>query len=367
MSDRPPQTAEPTSPAETTAGRTPEKAGVPAVVPPPPQAARPRRARRWVVLALLLPLMAGAGWWWWTHRAPPLPPWIAYSNGRLEADEIDIDTKFAGRVAALMAEEGDLVRAAQVVARMDTSDLEASLRAAEAGVGLARHTVDATQADLMQEAAQVKFAAKELQRTRTLVPPGFATVEQLDQRQSVYDAAVSAYHSADAKLSVARAALNQAQHNAELIRINIADNTLVAPKPGPIEYREASVGEVLPAGGRVFTMLDATYVYMDIFLPTAEAGRVLLGAPGRIVLDAEPNRPIPASVSFVAKKNQFTPKTVETKAERDKLMFRIRVRIDPALALQHIAEVRSGLPGVAYVLLDPKAPWPAALAANDTP
>ena len=365
MSDRPPQIAEPISHAGI-AGPSPEKSGVPAIIPPPPPAPRARRWRRLAFLAVLLPIVPGAVWWW-THRAPPLPPWIAYSNGRLDADEIDIDTKFAGRIAALMADEGDLVQAGQVLARMDTRDLEASLRSAEAAIDMARHSIDSAQADLVQQAAQLKLAAQQLQRSRALVPRGFATIEELDQRQSAYDAAVSAYHSTDAKLAAAKAALDQAEHNAELIRVNIADNTLVAPKPGPIEYREANVGEVLPAGGKVFTMLNAAYVYMDIFLPTAQAGRVLLGAPARIALDAVPDRPIPARVTFVASQNQFTPKTVETKQERDKLMFRIRVRIDPARSEQHIRQVRSGLPGLAYILLDPHGAWPEALAAQAAP
>ncbi len=77
-----------------------------------------------------------------------------------------------------------------------------------------------------------------------------------------------------------------------------------------------------------------------------------------------PNQPIPAKVSFVASENQFTPKSVETQSERDKLMFRIRVRIDPRLLAQHTADVRSGLPGLTYVRLDSRTAWPPALRAG---
>ena len=111
--------------------------------------------------------------------------------------------------------------------------------------------------------------------------------------------------------------------------MEIADNTLVAPKDGRIQYRISNIGEVLPAGGKVFAMLDTSNVYMDIYLPTEQAGKVRFGADARIVLDAYPNVAIPAKVSFIATQAQFTPKTVETQSERDKLMFRIRVRIDP--------------------------------------
>ena len=152
-----------------------------------------------------------------------------------------------------------------------------------------------------------------------------------------------------------------ATHDVELYKVNIADNSLVAPKDGRIQYRLANIGEVLPAGGRVFTMLDVGYVYMDVYLPTLAADRFKIGADARIVLDAFPDRPLPAKVSFLASQAQFTPKMVETKSDRDKLMFRVRARIDPAVLAGREARVRSGLPGVTYIRTNPSAQWPANL------
>ena len=159
-------------------------------------------------------------------------------------------------------------------------------------------------------------------------------------------------------------ALNAVQHDVELLQVNISDNSLIAPRDGRIQYRIVNTGEVLPAGGKVFTMLDVSYVYMDVYLPTQEAGRVKIGTDARIVLDAYPNIAIPAKVSFLATQAQFTPKAVETKSERDKLMFRIRVRIDPERLRARADAVRSGLPGVAYLRLDPAVPWPPQLQGN---
>jgi HlyD family secretion protein len=155
--------------------------------------------------------------------------------------------------------------------------------------------------------------------------------------------------------------LEAAQHDAGFYKVQIADNTLVAPKAGRIQYRLTNIGEVLPAGGKVFTMLDLSYVYMDLYLPTLEAGKVKVGADARILLDAYPDHPIPAKVSFVASQAQFTPKTVETQTERDKLMFRIRARIDQERLLAHADAVRSGLPGLAYVRRDRAVAWPGNL------
>jgi HlyD family secretion protein len=141
--------------------------------------------------------------------------------------------------------------------------------------------------------------------------------------------------------------------------VQINDDSLVAPRDGRIEYRVAGVGEVLPVGGKIFTMIDTAYVYMDIFLPTLSAGRVKLGSPAQIVLDAYLDHPLPSHVVFLADLAQFTPKTVETKTERDVLMFRIRVRIDPAELASHAADVRAGLPGMAYVRTKENAAFPA--------
>ena len=323
-----------------------------------------RRQRRVLILALvLLGALAGGGAYWWSRQTGGLPAGIAWSNGRLEADEIDIDTKFAGRIAELFADEGDAVTAGQVVARMDTRDLAASLAQSEANELAAQHTIEADQAELAQERSVLVLAAEELERTRALLAEGFATQEALDQRQSQFDVATAAYNATLARISSDTAARDAARHNSELIRVNIADNTLIAPKDGRIQYRLANVGEVLGAGGKVFTMLDTSYVYMDIFLVTAEAGQVVVGDEARIVLNALPKLAIPARVVFVANENQFTPKTVETMSDRDKLMFRIRVRIDQAILRARPDLARAGLPGVAYVRLDPHLAWPAALRA----
>ena len=320
--------------------------------------------RRAVLFALLIVVGAGggAGYLWWQRSHNALPAGIAAANGRIEADEIDISTKFAGRVATLLVNEGDDVKTGQVLATMDTQDLETSLRRAEAQVKQAQRAIDEARANLTQQQTQLALAQQQFDRTSYLVGQGNATRELLDQRHQQLDGATAAVRAANAHVGQAEHALEAASQEVALYRINIKDNTLVAPRDGRIQYRIANLGEVLPAGGKVFTMIDIMSVYMDVFLPTLDAGKAKVGAEGRIVLDAYPNRPIPAKVSFLATQSQFTPKTVETKAERDRLMFRVRVRVDPEILSAHAAAVRSGLPGMAYVRLDPNAEWPARLA-----
>lgn len=322
--------------------------------PPPP---RPRRATgRLVPLAVLVVGAAGGGAWWWTHRPPPLPAGIVASNGRIEMDEIDIQTKFAGRVKQIMVDEGDHVRVGQVLARMDVADLNAELARAQAMVAQADQMIAQGRADLVQSATTVTLMQREVARTSTLLPKGFATQQTLDQQRQQLDAGTAGMHSIEARIEAAQAARDAAQQDAALVGVNIADNTLVAPKEGLIQYRLANLGEVLPAGGKLYTLLDTHYAYMDVFLPTEEAGLAQPGREARIVLDARPGHPLPAHVVFLADQNQFTPKMVETRTERDKLMFRVRVRINDA-ALANGA-VQAGMPGIAYIRAEPGAAWP---------
>ncbi len=331
-----------------------------ALVPSP--VARPRR-RWWRLPMLLVALTAGAAGaaYWWTHRPPPLPAGIATGNGRIEADPIDIATKFAGRIAELRVDEGDMAKSGQVLAVMDTRDLEASLKKAQAQVEQAGKAIVEAKANVDQYHTQVVLAEQEMERARNLLKSGWITKELVDQRQQQLSGARANEAAATARVRVAENLLEAAEHDVELYKVNIADNTLVAPRDGRIEYRIANIGEVLPAGGKVFTMLDIGNVYMDIYLPTVIAGQVKIGSDARILLDAYPDRPIPAKVTFLGAQAQFTPKMVETQTERDKLMFRVRVRIDQELLRQHAESVRSGLPGVAYVKFDSKVEWPERL------
>ena len=243
-----------------------------------PHAVRGRR--RWLRLLVLLGVVvvgAGGGAYWWLHRPLPLPAGIAYGNGRIEADPIDIATKFAGRIAELRVDEGAMVTAGQVVAVMDTRDMAASLKKSEAQLEQARKAIQEANANVDQTHTEVVLADQEIERARALLKNGFITKELFDQRQQKANSARAGELAAMARVRMTENRLNAAEQDVELYKVNIADNTLVAPRDGRIEYRIANIGEVLPAGGKVFTMLDIGYVYMDIYLPTMTAGQVKIG------------------------------------------------------------------------------------------
>jgi len=174
-------------------------------------------------------------------------------------------------------------------------------------------------------------------------------------------AADSAINAAESEVINAQAATEAVKATIERIQADIDDSTLTAPRDGRVQYRVAQPGEVLGAGGKVLNIVDLGDVYMTFFLPTEQAGRVAMGAEVHLVFDALPQYVVPARATFVADVAQFTPKTVETAEERQKLMFRIKAKIPPELLKKYIRHVKTGVPGVAYVQLDANAPWPANL------
>ena len=314
------------------------------------------------LVGVLLIFAVVTGWLLWQYsQVPELPAGIASGNGRIEATEYDIATKRAGRVAEVLVREGDMVEAGQTLAGMDTENLEAQLREAEAQLREAREGKNYAEAIVAQRESELVYATADLERTLELAKKGHISREQVDQHRTAKLTGEAALKAARVQVVQAEAAIDAALARIERLKFEIDDSALKSPIPGRVLYRLAEPGEVLGAGGKVLTVIDLTDVYMTIFLPTSKVGRVRLGSDARIKIDAVPEYTIPAKVSFIAARAQFTPKQVETRTEREKLMFRIKITIDPELLKEHIEKVKTGVPGVAYVRLDQTIQWPEQL------
>jgi HlyD family secretion protein len=329
---------------------------------------------------------------WWALRPDDLPTSIATGNGRLEATEINIATKTPGRIVDILLREGDFVKSGVVVARMDTHVLLAQQAEALAQVRHAENVRvttksiivqresehNAAQAVVAQRRAEHDAANKRLKRSERLVGEGATPQQEVDDdrarvlgmqaaisaAQAQVTAALAGIEAAKSQVVEAKSLIEAAKATVSRLQADIDDSALKAPRDGRVQFRVAEPGEVLSAGGRVLNMVDLSDVYMTFFLPTEAANKVALGSDIRLVFDAIPNYVIPAKASFVASVAQFTPKTVETESERLKLMFRVRARLDPEFLKQHLEQVKTGVPGMAYVKIDPAAEWPAKLAVK---
>ncbi|WCP12194.1 Chromosome partition protein Smc [Sphingobium sp. AntQ-1] len=349
--------------------------------------------KKWIIRGgIAMAIVAVAIILWLLLKPADLPDGIIGGNGRIEAIEIDISAKTPGRIRDIVADEGDFVKAGQVVAHMDVDVLNAQRSEAQAQLAQAQNSILTAQsqvsqrqseraaalAGVRQREAELNAARKRLARSETLAREGATAVQERDDDQAQVEGATAAVEAARAQLAAVDAAIGTARSQVigarsnvdavratiERIEADIRDSDLRAPVGGRVQYRVAQPGEVVAGGGRVLNLVNLGDVYMTFFLPETVAGRVALGSDVRIVLDAAPDLVIPAKVSFVADVAQFTPKTVETESERQKLMFRVKARIDPALLERHITQVKTGLPGMAYVRTDRGTEWPAKLSVN---
>lgn len=308
------------------------------------------------------PLVMGSGLWAWRDGWPPtrLPEGIASGNGRVESVRVDVATKHAGRVGTIMAREGDLVRPGQAVARMNTDELDAELARGRARVAEGREIQNQIKAEIAEKECRLRLAQRQFERDKALFARRVVSRENVEQSQAQRDVAVAALEASNAKLQANHRTIEAAQAEVARVETQIADSTLTSPVEGRVLYRLAEEGEVLPAGGRAFTLVNLEDIYMEIFLPAREAALASIGSDARIVTDLVPNGASPATVSFVSPEAQFTPNHVETRSERDKLMFRVKLQI-PREALPHIKNIKTGVRGVGFVRLDESASWPEAL------
>ena len=239
-------------------------------------------------------------------RGLTMPAGIVKAEGRIEATQVDVSSKYAGEVVDVAVQEGDKVAAGQVIARLSSPELEAQLRNAES----------------------------ELR---------------------------------SAKEARAQDAIKAAEAKVEQIKSMISELTLVSPREGKVQYQLAHAGDSVAAGAPIVTLIDLTDVYMTVFLRAADAGKLAMGDEARLILDAAPDYVVPAAVSFVASDAQAAPKAVETKDDLAKLMLRVDLKIDPKVVETYYGKVETGLRGAGFVRTRPDAKWPAELQVKLPP
>jgi HlyD family secretion protein len=297
-------------------------------------------------------------------RGRDMPEGIVKTNGRIEATEVDVAAKYSGRLATVSVNEGDEVTAGQVVATISSPETEAQLRGAQAQLLKAKQSLAEAVALIAQRKSDLDFARPDYERGKTLLEHGNIPQQVVDQRRNKFEAAEAGYVAANAQRDQAEAAIKAAEADVERLQSILVDLVLVSPRSGRVQYRLARAGEVVSAGQRVLTILDLNDVYMTIYLPANVAGRLMLGDEARTILDPIPQYVLPNTISFVATEAQFTPKSVETAEEREKLMFRVKLQADPQVINKYYRQVKTGVRGLGFVRNDPKIPWPTELAVK---
>ncbi len=320
-----------------------------------------KRTLKWIGAGVAVAIAAFVGIHFWQKKKNALPEGIASGNGRIEGKLVDVAAKEPLRVKQLLVDEGALVTPGQILVRLDTLTLEAELASATASIDQAEERLAFANASIVKQKSEINLATIESERSRRLVEEGAGAQRELDVRKKNVETTKATLSQSEAMLQTAKQGVEVARANAKTIQTRIDDATLRSPVTGRVLYRLAEVGEVLAPGGKALTLVNLEDVYMELFLPSEQAAAVKVGAEGRITVDYDSKRAIAGFVSFVSPEAQFTPKQVETRSERDKLMFRVKIQVPKELASRYIERIKTGVRGVGYVKLKDDAVWPARL------
>jgi HlyD family secretion protein len=296
------------------------------------------------------------------------------ASGTIEAIEVNVASKVAGQVLVLAVEEGARVRPGDILAEVDHATADIQLRQAEAGVALARaqlalllsgarkEDIQQAEAALKQAEANLRLAADDARRMRELSRTASVTVKQRDDAEARLTIAEAQRVAAAEALSkvqrlarpeeiqAAEARLAQAEAARDLLIKSIADCTIVAPAGGIVTHRAVEAGELVIPGATVVTLAELDSVYVMIYLTEREIGRVRLGDAADVEIDAFPGRPFPGKVTYISPEAEFTPKNVQTKEDRVKLVFGVKVEIENREGL-----LKPGLPADAAIRVAPES------------
>jgi HlyD family secretion protein len=300
-------------------------------------------------LAVTLMLLAGAAAAWW-HRGE-LARWLSKSDqaavilvsGNIEAHQSILGFKTVqSRIVELPFNEGQWVKAGTLISRVDDSDYrqqvmmaEAALEvqrrqlaAAEQNLAAAKKTVEADEADL--ELAKIQFS-----RADDLMKKGAGTIEARDQTNAALKRSSASLErdqalekSTERQVELARANVHSAKEALKLAQIVLDYATLTAPFDGVITVRQAELGEIMVPGTPVVTLADLDHVWLRAYINETDLGKARLDQAAVVKTDTYPGRIYKGRVSFISPAAEFTPKSVETHAERVTLVYRIKIDID---------------------------------------
>jgi HlyD family secretion protein len=259
------------------------------------------------------------------------------ASGTIESTEVTVSAKVAGEIQKLLVDEGTSVKKGDTLLLLDHTDLDIQLRQAEANAAAAEAQLRLTlrgarSEDLIQAEANYTNAREDLARMEELFKSNTITQKQLDDARTRFINAQQMYEklkrgSRSEEIDAARAHRNQATAQVDAIRKKISDSYVVAPMDGIITQKLIEEGEIVMQHGALFRIARLDNVHLTIYVPEAELAKITIGQEAKIFIDAYPERPFPGKVTFISPVAEFTPKNIQTKDDRTKLVFGVKIEV----------------------------------------
>ncbi len=289
-----------------------------------------------------------------TTQSDTLPDGLFVGNGRVEGTEVKVAAKYPGRITAILPDEGGDVETGAIVVRLDNREALAGLAEARAKFEQMQHVVHSAKADIERHTDELAFAEGQLKRTRQLFGRGNVSQQKLDRDSTAASTAAATLQMANAVLMQSEAQLASAQAQVDRYEAIVSETEIAAPISGRVLFRIAEPGEIIQAGGNILLLVDLDRLYMTIYADEVSAGKIDVGDDALIWTDAYPDKPFNARVSFVSSKAEFTPKEVETREERQNLVFQVKITaIDNG-----DRRLKPGMPGIGIIRMVSDIPWP---------
>lgn len=289
-------------------------------------------------------------------KPKPVATQLVYGSGRIEADEFRLASEVGGRVLEITAVEGRTVGDGAMLARLDASDLILQAERAAAQVGAATQTAAQIDAQIDLASHHARTAKADLDRYETLARQGWIPSQQLDRARNAYTAASEQVRVLGRQRAEAEAQRLVAAKSLELARYQIAKTKIHSPRAGAVLDRLAEPGEVVAPGQPLAVLADLSTVDLKVFVSERDLGKIRLGAPTRIRIDAFPGRDFPARVAQIDVQAQFTPRDVHMEEERTRTVYGVTLQ-----AANPEGVLKPGMPADAWILWDARAEWPARL------
>lgn len=315
----------------------------------------------WRLTALVLLLIAAGSYVLFAALRPEaLPDQVIYANGRVEGTEVRMAAEIPGRISETPVREGERVAQGDVVVVLDATDIELQQAQAEAEVEALRLDRERLTRELELARHHLGTADEELARYRDLAERGTAPERALDEAEDAFAEAQARVSALEAAVAAAGAQIEAARRGLDLVARRREKATVRAPTDGTVVAKLVEPGEVVPAGAPVAVLVDLTKVEVRVFVPERETGRIGLGDPARVRVDAFPGSLFEGRVARVDQQAQFTPRDVHMPEERVRTVFGV------TLALENPDGVlKSGMPADTWILWDAEAGWPERLVVPE--
>jgi len=258
-------------------------------------------------------------------------------SGTIEGTRTVVSAEVSGKVARIAADEGAAVRAGDTLLLIDDTEYRIQVRQASANADAAeaqyRLTLEGSRKeDVLQAEALFRSADADYRRMKDLLASGTVTQKQYDDALARFVAAQQTYEKLvrglrKEEIAVARARRDQATAAADFARKKLGDCVVRSPARGMVTLRAVEPGELVPAGGQLFQVTALEEVDLMIYVDETRLGGVALGNRAEVFIDSFPDRPFEGRVVFISPVAEFTPKNVQTKEERTKLVFGVKVRV----------------------------------------